>query len=165
MRKMTTMLAIGATALFFTACGGGGSSDTGGNTPAPPTTVNLIGTWDYSIATQGSICDGLVAQGVEIIESNNGDNSQIGDITLQGTNFAIDSAGNCYLDSVSKVDSTAVGHKSNMTKSEFEQFGKDRLAGIGTIESFEVINYNTSIISTKVNLVNNISMTTDLQRQ
>lgn len=163
MRKMTTMLAIGTTALFFTACGGGG--DTGGNTPSPPTTVNFIGTWDYSIATQGSICDGLVAQGVEIVESNNGDNSQIGDITIQGTNFAIDSTGNCYLDSVNKVDSTVVGQKSNMTKSEFEQFIKDRLAGIGTIESFEVINYNTSIISIKTNYVNNVSMTTDLQRQ
>ena len=69
------------------------------------------------------------------------------------------------MDSINKVDSTAVGQKSNMTKLEFEQFGKDRLAGIGTIESFEVINYNTSIISTKVNLVNNVSMTTDLQRQ
>jgi ABC-type glycerol-3-phosphate transport system substrate-binding protein len=36
MRKMTTMLAIGATALFFTACGGGGSSSGDGATNPPP---------------------------------------------------------------------------------------------------------------------------------
>jgi len=163
MRKLTAALLTGTALLLFTACGGG--NDGGGNTPAPSKTVNLIGTWNYSIATKGSICDGLVAQGIEIVESNNGDNSQIGDITIQGSNFAINSNGNCYLKSSSKVDSSARGRKSNMTKAEFEQFGKDRLAGIGTIESFEIINYNTSIISTKTNIVNNVTLYTDLQRQ
>ena len=146
------------------ACGGGGSS-TETNKPESAKQVNLIGNWDYAIATKGSICDGLVAKGIEIIESNNGNLDQIGDIVLQGTNFAIDSAGNCYLDSVNKVDSSASGHKSKMTKSEFEKFEKERLSGIGTIKSFEVVNYNYAIISVKVNLSNGSSMITDLQRQ
>ena len=43
MKRITTILAIGTTALFFTACGGGGgSSDTGGNTPAPPVETTPI---------------------------------------------------------------------------------------------------------------------------
>ena len=117
-----------------------------------------------TIATKNSICDGLVAKGTEIIESYNGDIEQIGDIILQGTSFAIDSSGNCYLNSVNKVDSSASGHKSNMTKSEFEEFGKERLSGIGTIKSFEIVNYNNMIISEKVTLSNGSTMTIDLQR-
>ena len=35
MRKLTTLLAIGASALIFTACGGGSSSDSGSSTPPP----------------------------------------------------------------------------------------------------------------------------------
>jgi len=166
--NITKIVGISAIAVAMVGCGGGTSSsdgDSGGNTPAPPTTVNVIGTWDYSIATQGSICDGMVAQGIEIVEPYNGDNSIIGDIIIQGTNFAIDSSGNCFLDSIDKVDSSASGHISNMTKTEFEQFGKERLSGIGTIESFEVINYNNAIISTQINLVNNVIMTEDLTRQ
>ena len=166
MKKFTTALLTGSALLLFTACGGsGGGSSDGGNTPAPPTTVNLIGTWNYSMATSGSICDGLVAQGIEIIEAYNGDNSVIGNIVIQGTKFDIDSRGNCYLAPIDTVDTTAVGQPSNMTYNEYLAFGGERLAGIGTIESFDVINYNHAIISSQVNIVNGVTLYSDLTRQ
>ncbi len=49
MRKLTTILLAGITALTFTACGGGGSSSDGGSTSGggtnpPPATINEGGT-------------------------------------------------------------------------------------------------------------------------
>ena len=166
MRKITTALLTGSALLLFTACGSsGGSSSDGGNIPAPPTTVNLIGTWDYSMATSGSICDGLVAQGVEIVEAYNGDNSVIGNIIMQGTTFDIDSRGNCYLAPLDTVDTSSVGIPSNLTKDEYIGYFSEKTAGIGTIESFEVINYNANIVSSQINVVNNVTIYSDLTRQ
>ena len=166
MTKFTTILLTGLTALFFTACGGGSSGNSnGGNTPAPPTTVNLVGTWNYSLATSGSICDGLIAQAVEIVEPYNGDNSVVGNIILDGTKFAIDSNGNCYLAPLYSVDTSYVGKPSNMTKAEYMALSREQLAGIGTIESFDVINFNNNIISTQTNVVNNITIYGDMERQ
>ncbi len=166
MRKMTTILAIGTTVLFFTACGGGGSSsDSGGNTPAPPTTVNLVGTWNDTFATSGSICDGLVASYVAVNEPYNGDPNVLGVSNIDGTTFAIDSVGNCYLTPINRVVTTYVGTPSNMTKEEYIEFQRQAMAGIGTIESFNVINFNTNIISGQVNYVNGVVMYIDAVRQ
>ena len=145
--------------------GGGGGNNNGGNTPAPPTTVNLIGTWNVTLATSGSICDGLVATAVEVIEPLNGDPNTIGTISIDGNSFGVGSDGLCQLVPLNTVDTSAVGLPSNMTKNEFIEFGRQQLAGIGTIESFDVINYNQRIISIQINLVNGIVMYEDLTRQ
>lgn len=165
MKKITAILLVGLATLFFTACGSSSGDSTGGNTPAPPTTVNLVGVWKVTIATSGSVCDGLIAEAIEIIEPYNGDSDVIGTITIDGTNFGLTSGGVCQLVPMNTTDLTAVGTPSNMTKSEFENWGSQRLAGIGTIESFTVINYNNFIISIQVNLANGIIMYEDLTRQ
>ncbi len=79
MNKMMILLS-GLAILFFTACGVGDGGD-GGNTPAQ-VTVNVLGDWNYALFTQNSVCDGLLAQGLEIIDDLNGDTSKIGDITV-----------------------------------------------------------------------------------
>lgn len=164
MKKITAILLIGITTLFFTACGGDGGNNNGGNTPAPPTTVNLVGTWNVSQSTVGGICDGLVAGGIEIIEPHNGNPDVMGVITLEGTKFDVDNFGNCYLAPMDIVDTTAVGTPSNMTEDQFIEWSKQRLAGIGTIDSFIVINYNQFIISVQVNLTNGVVIYQDLAR-
>ena len=166
MKRMTTMLAIGTTALFFTACGGGGSSSSnGGNTPAPATTVNLVGTWNDTFSTSNSICDGLIASYVAVNEPYNGDPNILGASSINGTTFAIDSAGNCYLTPINRVITTYVGTPSNMTKKEYIEFQKQALAGIGTIDSFDIINFNTHIISAQINYTNGVTMYIDAARQ
>ena len=164
MRKITTILAIGASALLFTACGGD-SGDSAGNTPAPPTTVNLVGTWDNKFATSGSICDGLVASFVGVTEPYNGDPNVMGATTIDGTTFNVDSGGNCYLDPIHKVDYTYLGTPSNMTKDQYIEFTRQSMAGIGTVDSFDIINYNTNIISAQVNYTNGVVLYADAVRQ
>uniref|UniRef100_UPI00261250E9 hypothetical protein n=1 Tax=Sulfurovum sp. TaxID=1969726 RepID=UPI00261250E9 len=53
MRKITTILAIGASMLLFTACGGGGGGDTpsgGGTNPPAPTPTEPA----YRVTIEGS---------------------------------------------------------------------------------------------------------------
>ncbi len=164
MKKIVTVVLIGVATLFFTACGGGGS-DSSGNTPAPATTINLVGTWKVTMATGGSVCDGLIAESIEVIESLNGDPNVIGTITIDGINFGVSSGGMCQLVPMNTVDTTAAGTPSNMSKAEFENWGSQRLAGIGSIESFVVTNYNNFIISIQVNFTNGVVMYEDLTRQ
>ncbi len=167
LKNIVKLLSVGVIALVMAGCGGGGSSGgtSGGNTPAPATTVNLVGNWNYSLSTVGTTCDGLIASGIEIIEPYNGDPNVMGIITLEGTKHAVDNGGNCYLAPMDTTDSTAVGTPSNMTEDQFIEWSKQRLAGIGTIDSFIVINYNQFIISVQVNLTNGVVMYQDLTRQ
>lgn len=164
MRKITPILLIGISTLFFTACGGG-SDNSGGNTPAPPTSVNLVGTWDDTFATSGSTCDGLIANYIAVNEPYNGDPNVLGVSTIDGTIFDIDSGGNCYLAPIHKVDASAAGTPSNMTEDQYIEFQRQRMAGIGTIDSFHIINYNTNIISIQVNYTNGMVLYADAVRQ
>jgi len=159
MKKTIQLLLIGLTTLFFTACGGGSNSTN------PSVKVNLIGIWDTQIAMQNSICDGLLAGGIEIIEGLDGSNTTIGNIILDGTNFALDSHQNCYLASVHKIDTSARGTGSIMTEDEFLNWIKYRLSGISTIRSIEIINFNNNIISVKYEGTDNVITYQDLIRR
>ncbi len=165
LKNIVKLLSVGVIALVMAGCGGGGGGTSGGNTPAPPTTVNLVGTWKVTMATSGSICDGLTSESIEVIEPLNGNPDVIGTITIDGTNFGVSSGGVCQLVPINVTDTTAAGTPSNMTKSEFENWGSQRLAGIGTIESFTVVNYNNFVISIQVNLTNGVVTYEDLTRQ
>lgn len=164
LQNIVKLLSVGVIAFVMAGCGDSGGGTSGGNTPAPPTTVNLVGTWNVSQSTVGGICDGLVAGGIEIIESHNGNPDVMGIITLEGTKFDVDNFGNCYLAPMDIVDTTAVGTPSNMTEDQFIEWSRQRLAGIGTIDSFIVINYNQFIISVQVNLTNGVVIYQDLAR-
>ena len=165
-RNTVKLLSIGVITLVMAGCGGGSkNNNNAGNTPAPPTTVNLVGTWEDTAVTSGSICDGLVAKYIAVNEPYNGDPDVMGTITAEGTIFDVDGAGNCYLAPLNKVDATAAGTPSNMTKDQYTEWSKQRLAGIGTIDSFDVINYNHNIISVQINYTTGVVMYIDAVRQ
>jgi hypothetical protein len=158
MKKTIQLLLIGLTTLFFTACGGSSSTHSS-------VEVNLIGIWDTQIAMQNSICDGLLAGGIEIIEGLDGSNTTIGNIIVDGTDFALDSYRNCYLAPRYKIDTSARGIGSIMTEDEFLNWIKYRSSGISTIRSIKIINFNHNIISVKYERTDNVIIHQDLIRR
>ena len=162
MKKITTILLAGLATLFFTACGGGGGGD---STPPPaPITVNLIGTWDYMIVTKNSVCDGKVAQGIEIIESLNGDTTKIGDIHIQGTDFALDNNQNCYVTAVDIITSRASGFQSTGTADDYLRIIEQMNAGDNTIKSIRIDSFNEYKIVTVYEYTNGVIITSQITR-
>ncbi len=163
MKKITVILLIGITALFFTACGGGGG---GGNNPAPPPQiqVNLIGTWNYSTHTQNSVCDGLLAQGVKIVDSLNGDTSIMGNTHTQGTTFELDGNQNCYLAPIDDVTTRTNGISSVQTSDEYLAFLEQVVAGDNTIQSIRVDSFNDMNIIKVYTYKNGIIITEQMTR-
>jgi len=162
MKKLTAILLTGIATLFFTACGGGSSGDS--TPPSAPITVNLIGTWDYMVVTKNSVCDGKVAQGIEIIEPLNGDTTKIGDIIIDGENFALDSNQNCYVTSVYEVTSKASGYQSTGTADDYLRIIQDMNAGDNTIKSIRIDSFNEYKIVTVYEYTNGVIITSQITR-
>ena len=161
MKKLTTILLSGLATLFFTACG----SSSGDSTPPPePITVNLIGTWDYNTHTQNSVCDGLLAQGIKIVESLNGDMSTMGNTLVQGTTFQLDSNQNCYLAPIDDVVTRTAGMPSEQTQSEYLSALQEVVAGDNTIQSIRVDSFNDINIIKVYEYTNGIVITEQMTR-
>ena len=143
---------------LFTGCGGG-SSDASSSIK-----VNVIGTWEYMVFFQNSVCDGKLAQGIEIIEPLNGDNTKIGSIILQGTDFALDGNQNCYLKSINKVDNSFVGTQSIGTRNEYLSILKQLSAGDSTIKEITVESFTDRKIITKREYTNGVIATSQITR-
>ena len=79
--------------------------------------VSVTGTWDYSY--KNSRCGDLEAQGIEIVESNNGDTSQVGNIHIDGTMLMLDNTGNCYLGYTDYIDTSFVGTESDVPEPDY----------------------------------------------
>ncbi len=161
MKKVISILLIGITTLFFTACGGGGGSDT---PPAPQIQVNLIGTWDYATFTQNNICDGLLAQGVKIVDSLNGDTTTMGNTHTQGTTFEVDGNQQCYLAPIDEVTTRTNGLPSVMTSSEYLAMLQQVVAGDNTIQSIRVDSFNDMKIVKVYTFVNGVIITEQMTR-
>ncbi len=160
---MTTILLAGVAILFFTACGS--SSSSGDSTPPPaPITVNLIGTWDYMVITENSVCDGKVAQGIEIIEPLDGDTTRIGNIIVDGEGFKLDSNQNCYVDSVYDISSRALGYPSTGTADDYLRIIEEMNAGDNTIKSIRVDSFNAYKIVSVVEYTNGVIITSQITR-
>ncbi len=163
MKKLTTILLAGVATLFFTACGG--SSSSGDSTPPPaPVTVNLIGTWDYMIISQNSVCDGKVVQGIEIIEPLDGDTTKIGNIIIDGEGFKLDSNQNCYVDAVYEVTSRAAGYPSTGTVDDYLRVVEEMNAGDNTIKSIRVDSFNAYKIVSVTEYTNGVIITSTITR-
>jgi len=148
--------------LFFTACGGGSSED---STPTPaPITVNVLGTWDYAIFTENSICDGLLIQGIEIIESLNGDTTKIGDIIIDGAGFDVDINQNCFVTTIHETSSKVSGFPSTGTADDWLALGEALNAGDNTIDHLSVDSFNEFKIQTSTHFTNGIIITSILTR-
>jgi len=153
MKKITTLLLIGLSVLFFTAC-----SD---DDDTLPIEVNMIGTWDYHISTHNSLCDGLVAQGVQTTYSLDGDMQTMGDTHIVGTNLML---GTCDLDPIDKVSSLGSGFPSVMTQEEYLAY-LEHFHGVGSdIQSITIDFYNNAEIIMVFELADGSSMTTRLTR-
>lgn len=162
MKKMMTFILSGLAILFFTACGGGGSGD---STPPPPSIeVNLIGTWDYQTWTKNSPCDGLLAQGIKVVDSMNGDTSKMGDTLVQGTTFALDANQECYLTSIDEVSTNTYGLPSTITADEYLDSLYDVVAGDNTIKSISVDSFNDSKIQKAYEFTNGVIITEVMTR-
>lgn len=158
MKKLTSMLLVGIATLFFTACGGGSSSST------PPPSVNVLGAWDYLIITENSVCDGLSAQGVEIIEPLDGDTSKIGNIIIDGEGYALTSNQTCYLTSVYDVSTRAYGVNSVLTGDEYLNIVTALTAGDNTIKQITVDSFTDYKIQDTVEYTNGVKIRTILTR-
>ena len=158
MKKFVAYLLVGLATLFFTACGGGGSSDSNTTiTASCPTTVNLIGTWDYEVTTQNSTCDGLTAEGFEIIQSLDGDTTKLGEIIIAGTKFEeiVDgSVASCSLVSYSVTDKTAYGLPSTITCDDYETYLYSREDGNSDLVSIKLNTFTDSTIEIEYEYIN-----------
>ncbi len=162
MKKNIVVLAISISILFFTACGGGGG---GGGTPAPPQVqVNLIGTWSYQTYTQNNVCDGLLAQGVKIVDSLDGDMSTMGNTRTQGTTFKLDANQNCYLAPIDEVTTRTYGVASVMTSDEYLALLQQVTAGDNTIQSIRVDSFNDMNIIKVYTFTNGVIITEQMTR-
>ncbi len=161
MKQITTILLAGLATLFFTACGSS-SSDT---PPAPaPITVNLIGTWDYATWTTNSNCDGLLAQGVKIVESLDGDMTTMGNTLTQGTTFELDSNQNCYVAPYEELTDRTYGLPSEITADEYLSMLRNASAGDNTIQSMRVDSFNDMKIVKVLEFTNGVIITEQMTR-
>jgi|GEM_PF-7065893 len=153
MKKITSILLIGLSVLFFTAC-----SD---NDDTLPLQVNMIGTWDYHISTQNSPCDGLVAQGVQTTDSLDGDMQTMGNTHIVGTNLMLDS---CDIDPIDKISTLGSGFPSIMTQDEYLAYLEHFHGADSDIQSITIDFYSNAEIVMVFELADGSSMTTRLIR-
>ncbi len=153
MKKITTILLIGLSVLFFTAC-----SD---DNRALPLEVNMIGTWNYHISTQNSPCDGLVAQGVQTTDSLDGDMQTMGNTHIVGTNLMLDS---CDIEPIDKVSTLGSGFPSIMTQDEYLAYLEHFHGSDSDIQSITIDLYSNVEIILVFELADGTIMTTRLTR-
>jgi len=161
MKKIITLVFTGVATLFFTACGG---VETEEESVATPIEVNLIGTWDYSLFTTNSTCDGLLSQGIKIVESMNGDTSKMGNTLIQGTEFDLDANQQCYLTSIDKVSTNTYAQPSIMTSTEYKSGLINSIAGDNTIKSITVDSFNNSKIQKTISYTSSVIITEIMTR-
>ncbi|BAF71832.1 hypothetical protein [Sulfurovum sp. NBC37-1] len=153
MKKITAILLIGLSALFFTACSN--DNDT------LPVQVNMIGTWHYHISTQNSPCDGLVAQGFQTTDSLNGDMQTMGDTHIVGTNLMTDT---CEIEPIDKISTLGNGFPSIMTKDEYLAYLEHFHGADSYIQSITIDLYSNAEIIMVFELADGTLMTTQLTR-
>ncbi len=121
---MKKIILILLTTIIYSCSSGGGSN-------APTETVNLLGTWNYSVITQNSFCDGLEAKGIVTISSLNGDLTKIGDVTSQGEEFKVDDFNNCFFIVLNETDTGFFGEPSEQTSNQYLVLDKNIHAAAG----------------------------------
>ncbi len=141
--------------LLIYGCSSGGGGDDTANTLQ----VNLIGTWNYDIATQNTVCDGLIAKGILTVSSLNGDLSKIGDVSIQGEGFDLDSFSNCVFTVVDEVDTDSRGDPAVQTANEYLASIKEDNLGDNTIKSVRLDSFTNNKIIEVEELTNGVIFT------
>ncbi len=133
--------------------------------PSPaPITVNIIGTWNYTVFTKNSICDSLIIEGTRIIEPFKGDRTKIGDTIIDGEIFKVDSNKNCYVDSIYKVSTKTSGLPSTGTRDDYLNIIREVTAGDNTIKSISVDIFNEYKIQDSIEYKNGNIITSIMTR-
>lgn len=153
MKKILSILLLGLSVLFFTACDN--------NDDTLSLQVNMIGVWDYHISTQNSPCDGLVAQGVQTTFSLDGDMQTMGNTHIVGTNLMLDS---CDIEPIDKVSTLGSGFASIMTQDEYLAYLEHFHSSDSDIQTIRVDTYSHIEIILVFELADGTSMTTRLGR-
>ncbi len=152
MKKIIIILLIS----IISACSS--SSDSGDDT-ASTLKVNLIGTWDYSMFSNNSVCDGLVAKGIITVNSLNGDLSKIGTTSLQGEGFDIDRFGNCVFITLDETDTSSQGRPSEQTANDWLKYTNEDNAGDNTIKGVRLDSFNATKIIEVTDYTNGVTIT------
>lgn len=153
MKNILSIIFIGLSVFFFTAC-----NDNNSSTPAK---VNMIGTWNYHISTQNSQCDGLIAEGVQTTESLNGDMQTMGNTHIEGTNLMLES---CEIVPIDKVSTLGSGFPSVMTQDEYLAYLEHFHGSDSYIQSITIDLYSNAEIIMVFGLADGTIMTTRLTR-
>ena len=115
--KKLQMLGLATAVSFIVGCtGGDDSSDT----------INILGTWN--VTSTSPLCPGLVANAIQIVESNNGNDKEIGTVHYQGTMFNFVN-GTCNLIPTSSSYRNFTGYNSMVSEPDFMNY----FAGLGLI--------------------------------
>ena len=131
-----SLILLVSLSLGITGCTDGGSDEN---------KVNLIGTWNYSMTWENSVCDGFLAIGTTTILSLNGDLSKIGDITRQGEFLSID-GNNCTVLTVNETDIDERGEPSTLTKSEYLTSLEEGTSGDSSIRLDSYTNNQITVV-------------------
>jgi len=129
-----------------------------------PLKVNLLGTWNYQVALENSICDDLVAQGIWTYNSANGDVSLIGDIHIQGEDFSDDGFGNCIYVNIDKMITVLDDAPSTVTLEKLQEDFDADSAKDNAVTSQTVTIFTETVITTTLTATNGIIRTTTLTR-
>ena len=126
--------------------------------------ISVLGTWDYLVRTENSICDGLFAQGTVTLQPLSTDSTKIGNIVLSGDGYDTDNRGNCFITQVNETDSDWSGRDANLTADEYLAFVRQDNIGDNTIQSIRLDAFNDSRIVEVETYTNTVIITTTLSR-
>ena len=142
--KKLQMLGLAAAISFIVGCDvGDDSSDT----------INVLGTWQ--VTSTSPSCPGLVAEAIQIVESNNGNDKQIGLVHYQGTMFSFVN-GVCHLTPTRSTYRNFVGYNSMVSEPDFMNY----FAGLGLstdrsfIKGSDISSFTDTLVSMKLYLEN-----------
>ena len=141
------LILLTSSVMLFTACGGG-SSDPVSESNVEPVSIDFIGSWNYKLTTQNTLCDEFTAEGTLSLSESDSNTSAIGEFVINGNIFDEDVDGNCYLSGISGGDDiSAVGLSKTQTLDELYNFFDDLLDAEGDEEGKDIldnIQYNSN---------------------
>lgn len=134
------LILLSSSVMFFIGCGGG-SSDPVAESDAEPVTIDFIGSWNYKLTTQNTLCDEFTAEGTLSLSESDSNTSAIGEFVINGNIFDEDVDGNCYLSGISGGDDiSAAGLSKTQTLDDLYNFFFDLYDAEGDADSVNILN-------------------------
>ena len=77
------LILLTSSVMLFTACGGW-SSDPVSESNVEPVSIDFIGSWNYKLTTQNTLCDEFTAEGTLSLSESDSNTSAIGEFVING---------------------------------------------------------------------------------